>query len=167
DDIKSIFLHAFVEIALVEELSKYVMLRGYSYRLKAFNEPFDGIVYSMMVSMGFAGIENILYSMEGIHVTIVRAFTAVPAHATFAVAMGYYVGLAKFNPGKSAFYQLIGVALAVIFHGFYDFFLLSNHKIGMAVGAIFTLIVGVVLSLKAIKAHRAIKNQYIQDADVF
>ncbi|MCS7077334.1 MAG: PrsW family glutamic-type intramembrane protease [Bacteroidia bacterium] len=155
---QDIFLHAFIEVALVEELAKYLVLRGYSYKRKAFNEPFDGIVYSVMVSMGFAGLENIFYSMQGIGTAILRAFTAVPAHATFAVAMGYYVGLAKFNPEKSVLYQFVGVVLAVIFHGFYDFFLMSNEQIGMAMGAFVTLIVGIVLSLKAIKRHRAIKE---------
>lgn len=163
ENTKDIFLHAFIEVALVEELGKYIMLRGYSYRLKAFNEPFDGIVYSVMVSMGFAGLENILYSMQGMGTAILRAFTAVPAHATFAVAMGYYVGLAKFNPQKSALYQFIGVSLAVIFHGFYDFFLMSQEQIGMFLGAFVTLIVGIVLSLKAIKRHKALKEQHFAE----
>lgn len=158
-----IFLHAFIEVALVEELGKYIMLRGYSYRLKAFNEPFDGIVYSVMVSMGFAGLENIFYSMQGMGTAILRAFTAVPAHATFAVAMGYYVGLAKFNREKSALYQCIGISLAVIFHGFYDFFLMSQEQIGMFLGAFVTLIVGIVLSLKAIKRHKALKEQHFAE----
>jgi len=159
-NITDIFLHAFIEVALVEELGKYIMLRGYAYRREAFNEPFDGIVYSVMVSMGFAGFENILYSMQGLSTAILRAFTAVPAHATFAVAMGYYVGLAKFNPEKSKMYQIIGVSLAVIFHGFYDFFLMSQEQIGMFLGAFVTLIVGIILSLKAIKRHKALKEQH-------
>lgn len=155
-----IFLHAFVEVALIEELGKYIMLRGYSYRREAFNEPFDGIVYSVMISMGFAGFENILYSMQGMGTAVLRAFTAVPAHATFAVAMGYYVGLAKFNPEKKGIYQLLGVGLAVIFHGFYDFFLMSQEQIGMFLGAFITLIIGIVLSLRAIKRHKALKEQH-------
>jgi RsiW-degrading membrane proteinase PrsW (M82 family) len=158
-----IFLHAFIEVALVEELGKYIILRGYSYRRQAFNEPFDGIVYSVMISMGFAGLENVLYSMQGMGTAIIRAFTAVPAHATFAVAMGYYVGLAKFNPQRSIMYQFIGVSLAVIFHGFYDFFLMSQEQIGMFLGAFVTLIVGIILSLKAIKRHKALKEEHFAD----
>lgn len=159
-DTTDIFLHAFIEVALVEELGKYIMLRGYSYRREAFNEPFDGIVYSVMVSMGFAGLENVMYSLQGMGTAILRAFTAVPAHATFAVAMGYYVGLAKFNPEKKVLYQVIGVSLAIIFHGFYDFFLMSHEQTGMFLGAFVTLIVGIVLSLKAIKRHKALKEQH-------
>lgn len=162
-EVNDIFLHAFIEVALVEEMGKFIMLRAYAYRRQAFNEPFDGIVYSMMVSMGFAGFENILYSLEGLHIAILRAFTSVPAHATFAVAMGYYVGLAKFNPDKSLMYQVIGVSLAVIFHGFYDFFLMSQEQIGMFLGAFVTLVVGIVLSLKAIKRHKAVKEHHFNN----
>lgn len=154
-DTTSIFLHAFIEVALVEECAKFIMLRLYSYRREAFNEPYDGIIYAVMVSMGFAGLENVLYSVQGgVGIAVLRALTAVPGHATFAIAMGYFVGLAKFNPSKSVMYQVMGVGLAVVFHGFYDFFLMSNHEIGMGLGALVTLIVGIVLSLRAIKLHK-------------
>ncbi len=45
---------AFALVAFSEEGSKFLMLRFYAYRQTAFNEPFDGIIYSVMVSMGFA-----------------------------------------------------------------------------------------------------------------
>ncbi|WP_439128506.1 PrsW family intramembrane metalloprotease, partial [Polaribacter sp.] len=56
-DVKSVFqqfLQAFFVVALVEEFSKYIIVRFYAQRNIAFNEPFDGIVYAVMVSMGFA-----------------------------------------------------------------------------------------------------------------
>lgn len=102
------FIKAFFVVALIEEFSKYIFVRFYSQPKKYFNEPFDGIVYAVMVSMGFAAIENIAYvSQGGMGTAIVRAFTAVPAHATFAVLMGYFMGLAKFAPSKSKNVSLI------------------------------------------------------------
>ncbi|WP_435416640.1 PrsW family intramembrane metalloprotease [Polaribacter aestuariivivens] len=78
------FIQAFFVVALVEEFSKYVIVRFFSQKNIAFNEPFDGIVYAVMVSMGFAALENILYTFQhGAETGILRAFTAVPAHATF------------------------------------------------------------------------------------
>ncbi|MEJ2113820.1 MAG: PrsW family glutamic-type intramembrane protease [Flavobacteriaceae bacterium] len=75
------FIKAFFVVALIEEFSKYVIVRYYAQPKNAFNEPFDGIVYAVMVSMGFAAIENIMYvTSGGIHVALVRAFTAVPEH---------------------------------------------------------------------------------------
>jgi len=78
------FIKAFFVVALIEEFSKYVIVRYYAQPKKDFNEPFDGIIYAVMVSMGFAVVENIFYVFEGgIQVAILRAFTAIPAHATF------------------------------------------------------------------------------------
>src|SRR5690606_1097257 len=54
------FIKAFFVVGLSEEFSKYVILRYYSQQQEAYNEPFDGIVYSVMVSMGFAATENLM-----------------------------------------------------------------------------------------------------------
>src|SRR5436853_481905 len=82
------FLLAFVVIGFSEEGCKYIMLRFYADRNKAFNEPFDGIIYSVMVSMGFATLENIGYVLNyGFQTGLVRMFLSVPSHAAFAVLM--------------------------------------------------------------------------------
>lgn len=78
------FVKAFFVVALIEEFSKYIIVRYYNQPRKWFNEPFDGIIYAVMVSMGFAAFENILYVLQGgFEVALLRAFTAIPAHATF------------------------------------------------------------------------------------
>ena len=61
----SVAIHAFFVIGLSEEWSKYIFLRWTAYPRKDFNEPFDGIVYSAMIAMGFATVENILYILKG------------------------------------------------------------------------------------------------------
>ncbi len=148
------FLKAFIVVALVEEFSKYIIVRYYSQRSKEFNEPFDGIVYAVMVSMGFAALENILYVFQyGFGTGITRAFTAVPAHATFAILMGYFMGKAKFSKNKMSL-NLVGLLLATIFHGAYDFFLFINFIPGISTGAFASLIIGLFLSRKAISKHQ-------------
>jgi RsiW-degrading membrane proteinase PrsW (M82 family) len=156
-DEKSIFqqfIKAFFIVALVEEFSKYVIVRYYSQTNKEFNEPFDGIVYAVLVSMGFAALENVLYVFQyGFSTGITRAFTAVPAHATFGVLMGYFMGKAKFSENKLKF-NLFGLLAATIFHGAYDFFLFVNFIPGIAIGAFVSLIIGILLARKAIKKHQ-------------
>ena len=148
------FLNAFIAVALVEEFSKYVIVRYYSQRSKEYNEPFDGIVYAVMVSMGFATLENVLYVFQhGMSTGITRAFTAVPAHATFAILMGYFMGKAKFSKNRIVL-NFMGLFFATLFHGAYDFFLFINFIPGMWIGAIFSLIIGIFLSRKAIKKHQ-------------
>lgn len=151
ESIASIALNNFVFIGLTEELSKFICLYVVAYSKPDFNEPFDGIVYAVMVSMGFATSENILYVMDGgLHVAVLRIFTAVPAHASFSMLMGYFVGLAKFKKHGSR-YLLLGVITAALFHGVYDFFLSINSVELIALGALISLIVGIRLSFKAMK----------------
>jgi RsiW-degrading membrane proteinase PrsW (M82 family) len=150
-----VFVSAFFGVAFVEEFWKLFFLLLIPYRRKSFNEPFDGIVYAVMVSMGFAMLENILYVVKGgWGVGVLRIFTAVPAHAMFAVVMGYFVGLAKFTKGSKTGYILLGFTLAFIFHGIYDYCLFEQNYQGMWIGALLSLIVGLILSLRAIKLHR-------------
>ena len=152
------FIQAFIVVALAEEFSKYVIVRYFAQPKKAFNEPYDGIVYAVMVSMGFACTENIMYVIEGGHLTaILRAFTAVPAHATFGILMGFYMGKAKFSKNRVVL-NLTGLFLAVLFHGAYDFFLFINFIPGISIGAFISLAIGIILSRKAIKVHQKNSN---------
>lgn len=154
NSILSQFIKAFFIVALIEEFSKYVIIRFIAQPNKAFNEPYDGIIYAVMVSMGFAATENIVYVINGGYgVALIRAFTAVPAHATFAILMGYLMGKAKFSKNSWQL-NLLGLSLAVLFHGAYDFFLFIDFVPGIWVGAFVSLIIGVILSVKAIKIHQ-------------
>jgi len=148
------FIQAFVVVALSEEFSKYIIVKYFAQPKKAFNEPYDGIIYAVMVSMGFACTENIMYVIQGGYETaILRAFTAVPAHATFGILMGYFMGKAKFSKNRFLL-NMAGLFLAVLFHGAYDFFLFINFIPGISIGAFVSLILGIVLSRKAIKRHQ-------------
>lgn len=148
------FIHAFIIVGLSEEFSKYIIVRYFAQPRQAFNEPYDGIIYAVMVSMGFACTENIMYVLRGgYEVGILRAFTAVPAHASFGILMGYYMGKAKFSKNKATL-NLIGLLLATLFHGAYDFFLFINFIPGISSGAFVSLIIGIILSKKAIKRHQ-------------
>jgi len=149
-------VHAFLLVALIEEFSKFIFVRWVLYPNKNFNEPFDGIVYAVSVGLGFAGLENILYVMSssnGIATGIMRMFTAVPAHATFAVLMGYFMGRAKCEKGKS-YLVWVGLASATLFHGAYDYFWFLSYIPGLWTGAIASLVVGLYLSKKAIRSNQ-------------
>ena len=154
------FTFAFAVIAFSEEFVKFVFLRYYIFPMDEFDEPMDGIVYSVMISMGFATLENILYVVirpETIEIAfqtgLIRMITAVPGHAIFAVIMGYFVGLAKFTENdKGNLLLLTGLMGAVLLHGTYDFFIFMHMKEYLIW---FTLIFGVLASLILLKKHEA------------
>lgn len=151
----SLLLIAFVYVALVEEVFKGGALLLYPFRQASFDEPLDGIVYAVMIAMGFATAENLLYAIQhGFATTLVRAFTAVPAHAAFAIILGYFVGKAKFNPEKKWKYIGIGFGLAVLLHGFYDLFLTQIYYEWLIGLSIPVLIFSIYLALKMLKEQR-------------
>jgi RsiW-degrading membrane proteinase PrsW (M82 family) len=146
-------------VALVEEFSKFAFVRFVLYRNKNFNEPFDGIVYAVMVSMGFATFENVMYVYSyGLETGILRMFTAVPAHATFGVIMGYFLGIGKFRKTHRFYFSLFALLGATFFHGAYDYFWFiadaTGVWTGIWMGAIVSLVVGLILSRKAIRLHQ-------------
>ncbi|MCS6982275.1 MAG: PrsW family glutamic-type intramembrane protease [Flavobacteriales bacterium] len=145
---------AFLGVALVEEFFKFLMIRLFLLHKPFFNEPYDGITYSVMVSLGFATIENILYVLEGgISTALLRMFTAVPAHAVFGVMMGYHLGMYRFYPNK-AYHKNMALIAPILLHGFYDLSLFLHNIPFMFLGALVSLLIGVRLSLRAIKLHQ-------------
>lgn len=173
DSILSTAIKAFVIVALVEEWSKYVMVRNYAFPKPEFDEPFDGIVYAVMVSMGFATVENIGYVMENGYTTaFLRMFLSVPAHASFAIIMGFNMGKAKFAGNARTRFMLKGLFWAVFWHGMYDFFLfLQDNKLikeyisgGLLfLGAIISFILATRLSRNAIAEHIAVSKEMHED----
>jgi RsiW-degrading membrane proteinase PrsW (M82 family) len=157
DDVVHQFFNAFFKVALIEEFSKFVFVRFILFYNKNFNEPFDGIVYAIMVSMGFATLENVVYVYQyGMATGVMRMFTAVPAHATFAILMGFFLGKAKFTHRRVFLFSFLALLAAAVFHGSYDYFLFISYLPGIWTGALVSLIIGFVLSRKAIRLHQQI-----------
>lgn len=163
NSIPDTLLSAYIFVGLIEEWTKYVMVRGYAFRKPEFDEPLDGIIYTIMVGMGFATLENIAYVLEnGIETAIMRMFLSVPAHASFAVIMGYFLGKAKFAGPKRFVFIVAGLFWAAFWHGSYDFFLFLQENITLSkyvphgllfLGAVASFIWASHLSRKAMKEH--------------
>jgi RsiW-degrading membrane proteinase PrsW (M82 family) len=123
-------------------------------------------MYAVMVGMGFATLENIAYVLQnGVGTGITRMFLSVPAHATFAVLMGYHVGLAKFNPARRGWYFLLAIIWPVIFHGTFDFFLFIGNSLLHFAGALVSFIIAIYLSRRAIRKKQLISKDFMNGLD--
>ena len=158
---ESVFYSAFIEAAFVEELCKFFFLFLFIWWNKNFNEYMDGIVYAVFVGLGFACVENILYVFGGgIGTGIVRALLSVPGHFLFAVAMGYFFALAKFEKKGRGGYLLLSLLVPMLFHGLFDYLLMVNDYIPAFLSAIILIlfIVGDIflwkIGLKYIRRHQ-------------
>ena len=123
------FFFYFIIVAGAEEGGKFFFLKLTSWKHPAFNFRFDGVVYSVFVTLGFAAFENILYVFNrGIGVGGLRAFTAVPLHCICGIFMGHFYGTAKIRErmrreqDKKLFLAL-SLLVPIFLHGLYDFLL--------------------------------------------
>lgn len=148
-------ISAFVFVGLLGEGFKFLFLRGITFYYKSFNQPFDGIVYSIMMGMGYAAAENILYVINGdLDTTILRITTAAPANAVFAVIIGYFLGEAKLTKSKMFLYSLLALLLAAFAHGYYDYFMQMMNVKGLWMQAGISLVIVVVLTQMAFKRRK-------------
>jgi len=150
--------HAFVVAGFTEELFKFLGLYLLVWKSSSFNEQFDGIVYAVFVSLGFAGVENVLYVMDGgMQTALIRAITAVPAHAIFGVTMGYYLGIAHRYDELKGSYLSRALLIPILLHGIYDFILMVE------IGWLLLLFIPyvIVLYFMAIKKIKRLSNSSI------
>ncbi|MCK9170842.1 MAG: PrsW family glutamic-type intramembrane protease [Treponema sp.] len=119
----------FLGVAAVEELTKWLVLYLFIWKSHDFDYKFDGIVYGVSASLGFAGLENIIYVIHyGTGVAVSRALFAIPGHAAFGIIMGFFLARAKhFRLRGHSFISflcmVLCIAIPVCIHGTYDFLL--------------------------------------------
>ncbi|RSL32081.1 PrsW family intramembrane metalloprotease [Salibacterium salarium] len=127
---KAEWAHAFAGVAGLEEFFKWFLLYFAVYRFVSFRSRYDGIIYGVALSLGFASVENLMYLMAlGIDSAIGRAFLPVSSHALFGVVMGYYMGCAKKSRYNNSFFWIsLSLVVPIILHGVYDLILLTIHE---------------------------------------
>ena len=156
-DVQNNFLSTGIEaltVSTTEETLKFLVVMLIIYPNKYFDEPFDGIVYSVFVGMGFATAENLTFVLQSsASLALMRMLTAIPAHFVFAVIMGYYLGKAKSNKKSQLLFIVLSILIPIIFHALYDYFLFIDFIPGVWVGGIVTLVIALFIAKKSIKEH--------------
>ena len=120
--------HSFLGPAWTEEILKFLVLYTIVLRRKEFNEPMDGIVYGVVVSLGFATYENYdyvfrlaeIWEIDPAQLAIWRSYSAVPMHGLNGCIMGFYFGMYAFSADKK--YLILSLIIPFFLHGFYNFF---------------------------------------------
>lgn len=127
--ILALLVMAFLVIGIIEEGVKMLLLYVTVYPSPELNEPVDGIVYGITVGLGFAVLENLLYTYTmGYRVGLVRAVIGCLAHAAFTGWGGWYLWQAK-KSAKPVKMLLKGLMIAVFWHGLYNFLLFLEEPI--------------------------------------
>ena len=122
-------------VAFAEEGAKYLLLKNRTWKSLEFNCQYDGVVYAIFVSLGFALWENIFYVLAyGFSTAIIRAVTAIPGHASFGVFMGILYGAAKKferrgDSSMSRLFRVLSVIVPALLHGAYDYIASSDGSV--------------------------------------
>ncbi|WP_455539580.1 PrsW family intramembrane metalloprotease [Terrisporobacter sp.] len=136
---------SFIVAAFTEEGLKSIILIPILLREKDFNEKLDGVIYSVILSLGFATIENIIYlTRESLDLSfelgITRGLISIPSHIMFAITMGYYISKYKFarynRKSKYLFYTII---IPILLHGVFDFILMIGYRWAIIVFIVYVI----------------------------
>lgn len=128
----TVFFQAFFTAGIPEEFCKWILFMLVIWRNSNFDEFFDGIVYAVFISLGFACVENMMYLFSSddfgaaFQTGVMRALLSVPGHFLFAVIMGYFLGMAKFKPQERRKYLILSYVCPMIAHGIFDYLLMLS-----------------------------------------
>ncbi|NCB32965.1 MAG: PrsW family intramembrane metalloprotease [Erysipelotrichia bacterium] len=165
-DAISYSIYEAIMVGAVEEGCKFYFLKRYTWNNPNFNYRYDGVVYAVFCSLGFAAFENIQYVFSyGLSVAFSRALLAIPAHMGFAVFMGAFYGRAKVcevqrNDRSRTSNLFLGYLSAVCLHAFYD----ATAMVGTSAAAVMFI---VFVILMYIIVFRKVKHESQSDRQIY
>ena len=164
----NLMFYTFICVALVEEFSKWIVGFLFLKNNKNFDYTFDGIVYFTFIALGFATVDNILYTISGgLLIAIIRAIATVPGHAFFGIFSGYYYSLyrkekEKNNKTLANKYLLYSLLIPIAYHGFFDFCLFTQNISFLIIFLVFLVALydkAIKLVKQAMKEEQPIKGE--------
>ena len=121
------FLYCTFVIGGAEELVKFLPWLLFGLFSRKLKEPYDYILYASAASLGFAFTENLMYLQESENI-IARTLTSTIGHMFWGSIIAYTFILMRFKYSSKNIKYLLpiaGILLAMLAHGFYDYWLIS------------------------------------------
>ncbi len=127
-----IIILSFLVDGLIEESIKFCILSEKVYKERSFDEPRDGLIYGMIIGIGFSLLENFFFGLTligvpgGLLIIAARGIITTFMHLLAGGIIGYHFGLAKFKAHGQASKKerswliVRGLIFAISFHGLYN-----------------------------------------------
>jgi len=124
-----LFKYFFI-IAMIEEMSKYLIVRKFILYDSAIDEPLDIMLYLIVAALGFATLENFLLIfnvaepsgvLEILKFSNIRFIGATFFHTLASGAFGFFIALSLCSEKNKISNFFLGFAVAVFSHGLYNF----------------------------------------------
>ena len=143
----------FFKLALPSEVAKWLVLCVFLSLNRFYDEYIYGIVYSVCLAMGYAGIFGVWFLssyLDGSFATLlemsaIMIFVLVPIHFISGTIMGYYLGLAR--KCRKILNHAFALFLPILINGILSsiVMMIGNHwEYYFVVGVIFTILAMVV-----------------------
>lgn len=136
-----IYLISFIGVifvaAVVEETTKYLVVKRSVFNSSEVDEPSDLMIYAITAALGFAAMENVVFLFPGrealfgltseffvqslITGSIVRLVSGTFLHALVSGIMGYFLALSIMKTKYRKRLVWSGLAIAILLHGSYNF----------------------------------------------
>ena len=161
-------LYVFLGIALVEEVLKYLVVKKQVLKDPEFDEPVDVMLYMIIAALGFAALENlfILFPLiqpfqffETLVTSVLRFVGATFLHALCSGLIGYFLALSFLKSKNRLKLKTVGITLAVLLHGLYDFSIIKvagGWKFVLPIIILIGLAIFISLGFKKVKKLKSI-----------
>ncbi|MDO4976618.1 MAG: PrsW family glutamic-type intramembrane protease [Eubacteriales bacterium] len=123
------FLACALVLALIEEMIRAIVLCLLTHKNKNFNYSFDGMVYAVILYLGFGLVEAFRYVKSGgFGSVLLRAIACIPAHLFLGVIMGCFYttwhkrSIAKKEKGEKGIALPYELIVPILIHAIYSFF---------------------------------------------
>ncbi len=161
-------------VGLNEEFAKLLILLWFAYPQNEFQDPFDALVYTMLIALGFSFVENIVYwGRYGEAVLALRSVLTVPVHIFVSMPIAMALGKVHLmRPHASGytrriFYLWLGWLMAACLHALYDIFISFGYEKLAYLNLAFSMLIAIIIgyyflrtSKQKLVAHR--KNQFFE-----
>ncbi|MEK7636625.1 MAG: PrsW family glutamic-type intramembrane protease [Patescibacteria group bacterium] len=145
-----IFLFLFM--AFTEEYAKYFVVQNLIALRREFDEPIDAMIYLMSSAMGFAAIENALFSFPvfrgeffaGLELVAGRFLGANLLHVLASGVLGYFIARAYVSPNRRSVI-FFGLLTATALHAAFNYLILIKGVVSQ--GASYLILFLIILAI--------------------
>jgi len=121
--------------AFSEEFLKYFAAWRIALTKLSFDEPIDALVYLITAALGFASLENILFSLKsfsgtgllfGFITSNLRFIGATLLHTACSAIVGASIAFCFFHKEKMKYNVIGGIVLATVLHFAFNYFIIKS-----------------------------------------
>lgn len=152
-----LILNMFIGVSLVEEFSKYIVVKKIAISDPEFDEPLDAMLYMVIAGLGFAALENIFVLLdlglpfkisETLTLTLFRFLGATFLHALCSGTVGFFLALSFYKPNRGLKLVILGLAISTFLHGLFNFSIMEMEgNLKILIPALILLGLGIFVSL--------------------